>query len=129
MYKSFGGKKSGGSGYGGKGGSRFGGGRGGDYKRSGGGGFGGDRGDRQMFDAVCASCSQPAQVPFRPNGRKPVLCSNCFKKEGGGEFRSESRSEFRKPSFGERSEGNGNISAQLKEINDKLDAIIEALEE
>jgi CxxC-x17-CxxC domain-containing protein len=119
MYKSFGGKKSGGSGYGGKGGSRFGG--------AGGGGY--DRERKQMFDAVCASCSQPAQVPFRPNGRKPVLCSNCFKKEGGGEFRSESRGEFRKPAFGERSEGNGNITAQLKEINDKLDAIIEALEE
>ena len=44
---------------------------------SGGGGY--DRGPREMFSATCSSCGREAQVPFRPNGSKPVYCSDCFK--------------------------------------------------
>jgi CxxC-x17-CxxC domain-containing protein len=36
------------------------------------------RGRREMFCATCASCGREAQVPFRPNGMKPVYCSDCF---------------------------------------------------
>jgi CxxC-x17-CxxC domain-containing protein len=49
-----------------------------------GGGYGGsqsrgyDRGPREMFSATCASCGREAQVPFQPNGSKPVYCSDCF---------------------------------------------------
>ncbi|MBN2087095.1 hypothetical protein JW758_01985 [Candidatus Peregrinibacteria bacterium] len=44
--------------------------------------FGGDRGrDRQMHKAVCADCGKNCEVPFKPSGDKPVLCSDCF---GGG---------------------------------------------
>jgi CxxC-x17-CxxC domain-containing protein len=35
-------------------------------------------GDRQMFEAVCASCGGPALVPFQPTEGKPVYCSDCF---------------------------------------------------
>jgi CxxC-x17-CxxC domain-containing protein len=38
----------------------------------------GDRGSREMFSATCSSCGREAQVPFRPNGSKPVYCSECF---------------------------------------------------
>jgi CxxC-x17-CxxC domain-containing protein len=55
------------------------GGRGGDR-----GGFGGQRdGDRrpvEMHKATCSTCSKPCEVPFRPDGSKPVLCSECFGK-------------------------------------------------
>jgi CxxC-x17-CxxC domain-containing protein len=37
-----------------------------------------DRGSREMFSATCSSCGREAQVPFRPNGSKPVYCSECF---------------------------------------------------
>jgi CxxC-x17-CxxC domain-containing protein len=37
-----------------------------------------DRGPREMFDATCASCNRETQVPFRPNGTRPVYCSDCF---------------------------------------------------
>ena len=37
-----------------------------------------DRGPREMFSATCASCGREAQVPFRPNGSKPVYCRECF---------------------------------------------------
>lgn len=41
-----------------------------------GGGFG--RRERQMYDAVCASCGAETQVPFKPVNDKPVYCSECF---------------------------------------------------
>lgn len=44
-------------------------------RREGGQGFG-----RTMYDAVCASCGNPAQVPFAPRLDRPVYCSDCFAK-------------------------------------------------
>lgn len=44
----------------------------------GGGGYGGGRPARQMFDAVCSACGIQTQVPFQPNGSKPVYCRECF---------------------------------------------------
>jgi CxxC-x17-CxxC domain-containing protein len=41
------------------------------------------RGPREMFSATCSSCGREAQVPFRPNGSKPVYCSDCFKTQRG----------------------------------------------
>ena len=44
------------------------------------GGRGGyDRGPRQMFDTVCSSCGINTQVPFQPNGSKPVYCRDCYR--------------------------------------------------
>ena len=67
-----------GGGRGGFGGGRggFGGGR--SRGGFGGGGFRQDR-DRQMHKAVCAECGNDCEVPFKPDGSKPVLCSNCFR--------------------------------------------------
>ncbi len=36
---------------------------------------------REMFDAVCASCGTTCQVPFRPRDDRPVYCSECFSKQ------------------------------------------------
>lgn len=60
-----------------RGGGGYGGGGRGDY----GGGYGGggyDRPQRQMYDAICARCNVNTQVPFEPNGSKPVYCRDCF---------------------------------------------------
>ncbi len=40
----------------------------------------GNRGERQMYDAVCAACGKECQVPFQPREDRPVYCSECFKK-------------------------------------------------
>lgn len=53
-------------------------GNGGGYSSGGYSSGGYDRAPREMFSATCASCGREAQVPFRPNGTKPVYCSECF---------------------------------------------------
>jgi CxxC-x17-CxxC domain-containing protein len=35
-------------------------------------------GTREMFDATCADCGQPTQVPFKPREDRPVYCRECF---------------------------------------------------
>ena len=54
-------------------------------KRFGGGRDGGDR--PTMHKAICDECGDECQVPFRPTGDKPVYCSSCFEKQGGGNSR------------------------------------------
>lgn len=131
------------------------GGRGGGFKggnRGGGAPFqkkswGGDRGgDKPLFKAVCAKCGKSCEVPFRPNGEKPVYCRDCF---NGQREPSDSRGGSR-PDFGARaprrefSEGssfrptvqtnprlslaNDETKKQLSEINSKLDRLLSVLE-
>lgn len=42
---------------------------------------GGDRGDRPMYDATCAECGQPTQVPFKPTEGRPVYCREHYRKQ------------------------------------------------
>lgn len=64
--------------------SKFGGKGGFDNKRGGerSGGRGFDR-PMQLHKAVCADCGKTCEVPFKPNGMKPVYCKDCFAKNGG----------------------------------------------
>lgn len=136
------------------GGPKFGG-----NKFGGGGGFGGNRGgfkprfdsrgggDRpmQMHQATCAECQKSCEVPFRPNGEKPVYCRDCFASKGGGSDRDFSPRPAR-PSFGDRKpyaprqdfrpreEGGarggadvGELKSELKAISQKLDRLIDAM--
>ena len=34
--------------------------------------------DVQLFNATCTTCGKSCEVPFRPDGTKPVLCRDCF---------------------------------------------------
>ncbi|MDD2680976.1 MAG: hypothetical protein PHE20_02605 [Patescibacteria group bacterium] len=54
------------------------------------GGFGGGRDSERptMHHAICSDCGNDCEVPFRPSGTKPVLCSNCFAIQRGEEPRS-----------------------------------------
>ncbi|MBI2551129.1 hypothetical protein HYV73_02170 [Candidatus Uhrbacteria bacterium] len=107
--------------------------------RSWGGGQGRSQGTggfmKELFDAVCAECGNHCQVPFRPNGKKPVYCKDCFQREeedgsrgGFGGDRS-----FQKPSFSRSAPaplGVGkDVSKELRMINEKLDAILSILED
>jgi len=67
--------------------------------------FGGSRdgGRPMMHKAVCSECGDDCEIPFRPSGDRPVFCSICFDKQGGGsgtrpsKFGSDRRE---RPSFG-----------------------------
>ena len=43
-----------------------------------GGGF--DRGPREMHKVTCADCNEETEVPFKPDGSRPVYCRACFDK-------------------------------------------------
>jgi len=45
----------------------------------GGAGGGAPRGERVMHPATCDQCGASTQVPFKPSGSRPVLCSDCFR--------------------------------------------------
>ena len=100
------------------GGKRFGGGGGSRFGRGGFGRGGNNRNsDRTMHPAVCGDCNSDCEVPFRPDGNRPVLCRNCFKTDESSNSRSE------RP----RSSTPSNNSSDLKAVNAKLDKILDIL--
>lgn len=71
---------------------------------------------KETFSATCSECGKSCGVPFKPNGKKPVLCSLCFAKGNSGEKdydRRESKSK----------------NDQFEAINKKLDQILKTLAE
>lgn len=113
-------------------GNNFGG--GGNFKKKNFGGGGDFRSDKPMFKTVCAQCGKNCEVPFKPNGNKPVLCNECFR---GSDSRNENRSDFRpqrhdRPDFHKRDDYKNKPQApnpnQYKKdfeiLNAKLDKII-----
>lgn len=98
-------------------GRSFGGGGGGGGRSFGGGGRPG--GQLELFDVTCAQCGTHTQVPFKPTGERPVLCRECFK--GGDGARDNQRS-------APRGNAGADNSRELREINEKLDKIMNALD-
>lgn len=74
--------------------------------------------DKKKFDAVCASCGNDCQVPFRPIAGKPVYCSNCFDKSGNN--RGSDRVEMKAASTPD-------YKHQFDMLNTKLDKIMSLL--
>ncbi len=42
------------------------------------------RRERIMFEAICADCAVPCEVPFRPSEGRSVYCKDCFAKRKSG---------------------------------------------
>jgi CxxC-x17-CxxC domain-containing protein len=97
--------------------------------RYGGGGFRGpDSGRREMHKAVCDECGKGCEVPFRPTGDKPIYCSDCFEKRGGGSSKRSSRRGSGGSGFGERDNTNKQLLNEVSSLNTKLDRILKVLE-
>ena len=39
-----------------------------------------DRFGREMHKVVCADCGVETEVPFKPDGSRPVYCRECYQK-------------------------------------------------
>lgn len=124
------------------------------YSDNRGGGYGrrddrssyGDREDRQMFPAVCDNCGKDCEVPFKPNGSKPIYCSDCFRKMGDNDNRGdrtdrydrfESKEFNDRPKFEKRdfprveskpTTSSTNFNQQFDHLNTKLNKILALLE-
>ncbi len=89
-----------------------------------------DRSTGSLFKAVCSQCASDCEVPFKPSGDRPVLCSNCFRRPDSSpaRFGSHSRNESREPRFDRRSTREGG-DVSLITLNKKLDKILQILGE
>lgn len=87
-----------------------------------------------MHAATCSQCGDRCEVPFKPNGKKPIFCSNCFVKDEDTGSKRFSGPRSSSPRFGEKRSFEGGVAGgdkyadQLREINSKLDAILRALD-
>lgn len=75
----------------------------------------------ERFQAVCAECAKKCEVPFRPNGKKPVYCRDCFK------GKEETPSAGERGSFKDRAPQNPDFAKRLDAIDAKLDRILKSL--
>ncbi|HWY79275.1 MAG TPA: CxxC-x17-CxxC domain-containing protein [Candidatus Sulfotelmatobacter sp.] len=85
---------------------------------------------QEMFSATCANCGKQCEVPFRPNGNKPVLCRECFQNSNrDSDSRRPERRSFDRPDF--RNNDNqsraNDYTAQFEMLNAKMDKILDLL--
>ncbi len=87
----------------------------------------------QLFPAVCDKCGKSCEVPFKPNGSRPVYCSDCFGLNRGGAPEGRSpRRDFSAPTpqaFAPKVEDRriDDIKRQLDSLMSKLDKLIEVV--
>jgi CxxC-x17-CxxC domain-containing protein len=39
-----------------------------------------DNFSREMHKVTCSECGQETEVPFKPDGTRPVYCGDCYQK-------------------------------------------------
>lgn len=83
-----------------------------------------------MHSAVCHECGMRCDVPFKPTAGKPVLCGDCYRKENGGTGDFKKRDSAPRRHSSDRDGGGDRVvdhTQEIKQINEKLDRIIETL--
>jgi CxxC-x17-CxxC domain-containing protein len=89
-----------------------------------------DQKEMQLFSATCTTCGKSCEVPFRPDGSKPVLCRDCFSSKNQSPVNRNSTGNFNRKlsndSNGEVQELT-NIKVQLLKVEQKLELILDLL--
>ncbi len=91
-------------------------------------------GPRELFKAQCSNCKNECDVPFKPNGMKPVFCQNCFKRDEDRDARgSFQKRDFNTPrSYAPASQSNDHriddLKRQMMTLDSKLDRVLQMLE-
>jgi len=87
--------------------------------------FGSDDRSNETHKTTCDGCHAPCEVPFKPNGKKPVYCRNCYKgKETTTSFTGQP---FSRPTE-YKEDGSNDLKKQFSILNTKLDRLISAIE-
>lgn len=101
-------------------------------------------GGSTLHDAVCNACNKACQVPFEPNGRKPVYCRDCFIPKESGADRAprtfdknssnrfadhdrKGRSSYPRPEVRAAAASQG-IERQIAELTARVDSLTRAVE-
>ena len=92
---------------------------------------GGDQGGRpQMFHGTCSQCGKDCMLPFEPNGRRPVYCSECFEASKSGDSQRSSSNSYQ-PRYNDnppqRPQATDDYKNQFSALSNKLDKIIRLL--
>lgn len=88
-----------------------------------------------LHRTTCSKCGTQCEVPFKPTGERPVLCNNCFKRDGVAPrtpsygYGDERRSYAPEPSAPAYKSADPSIQKQLTIINAKLDQLLDILSE
>ena len=96
--------------------------------------------NEQMHQAVCSECGRTCEVPFVPNGNKPVFCNDCFAQKRGGQAKPFERQEFSRPNNTQherpqqqnapapRDHRVDELKSQMDAMNSKLDRLVKMME-
>ncbi|MEI6327178.1 MAG: CxxC-x17-CxxC domain-containing protein [Candidatus Roizmanbacteria bacterium] len=75
--------------------------------------------------AICATCGKACEVPFKPNGLKPVYCAKCFRAANGtsapGALNNATPLAKAKPLVQSQESQSAHTDALMKSIIAKLD--------
>lgn len=95
----------------------------------------------ETFKTSCSKCSAACEVPFRPNGKKPVFCKNCFVRDESRDTRGpRPTGSYEKRGYEDRPQRAfvpqapaedpriGAMQRELTVIHEKLDTLIQSLE-
>ncbi len=80
----------------------------------------------EKYQAICNECNAACEVPFRPNGKKPIYCSNCFK--GKEDSASHTHTSARPASFKREAPERDDIKKQFAILNAKIDKLTKIVE-
>lgn len=85
----------------------------------------------ERFDADCNNCGAKCQVPFRPNGKKPVYCRDCFTPtdDRAPQSRFAKRDSFAPRTAAPREDRSmADLARQLERMNATLEALAAAVD-
>lgn len=40
-----------------------------------------DKFGRKLYEVTCSECGKETEVPFKPDGERPVYCRECYMKK------------------------------------------------
>lgn len=89
----------------------------------------------KKYDAICSTCGRRCEVPFRPDGSRPVYCTECFgaphdANANAGKGKFPSRDFSPRPSYGAPAGGKSlaDLERQIGAMNTKIDTMLRILE-